>query len=230
MAGLQVVRDLPEALRAANWQITAYYDTLSSDGSKRLITIAPGDRTDRLFGVAIDIGTTTVVVYLVDLRTAKVLGVASAYNAQIARGEDVISRIVYSLKNDHLKELQDLVVSTINGLLADVLKGGKVKPEEVLQVVVAGNTTMSHLFMRISPRFVREQPYIPAANHYPSVPARRSRSGGQPERHGDHPSRGGLIRGRRHHRGSPQLRHVEDRETHDVHRRGYQRRDRAGQR
>ena len=168
---LRTLRGLPELLRAANWQVTVYYDNVESADSRRLISVVPGDRTDRLFGVAVDIGTTTVVVYLVDLRSAKLLQVASAYNGQIARGEDVISRIVYSLKGENLKELQQLVVDTINGLLAEVLRKAAVKPEEVVQVVAAGNPTMSHLFLGISPRYLREQPYIPAVNQYPSVVA-----------------------------------------------------------
>ncbi len=168
-AGLLSLRALPELLRAANWQVTVFYDTVASTETRRLISVAPGDRTDRLFGVAVDIGTTTVVVYLVDLRTAKLLQVASAYNGQIARGEDVISRIVYSLKGDNLGELQRMVIATINGLLAEVLRKAGVRPEEVLQVVTAGNPTMSHLFLGISPRYLREQPYIPAVNHYPPV-------------------------------------------------------------
>ncbi len=168
---LRTLRGLPELLRAANWQVTVYYDNVESADSRRLISVVPGDRTDRLFGVAVDIGTTTVVVYLVDLRSARLLQVASAYNGQIARGEDVISRIVYSLKGENLKELQQLVVDTINGLLAEVLRKAAVKPEEVVQVVAAGNPTMSHLFLGISPRYLREQPYIPAVNQYPSVVA-----------------------------------------------------------
>ncbi len=168
---LRTLRGLPELLRAANWQVTVYYDNVESADSRRLISVVPGDRTDRLFGVAVDIGTTTVVVYLVDLRSAKLLQVASAYNGQIARGEDVIYRIVYSLKGENLKELQQLVVDTINGLLAEVLRKAAVKPEEVVQVVAAGNPTMSHLFLGISPRYLREQPYIPAVNQYPSVVA-----------------------------------------------------------
>lgn len=170
--GLSSLREMPEALRSGNWQVTAFYDCLPQDNSNRLVALVPGDRADRLFGVAVDIGTTTVVVYLVDLKSARVLEVASAYNAQIARGEDVISRIIYSLKGDNLRELQQLVISTINGLLADVLKRGKVRSDEVLQVMVAGNTTMSHLFMGINPKYVREQPYIPAVNHYPAIQAR----------------------------------------------------------
>ncbi len=169
---LSALRSLPDLLRAADWQVTVFYDNVSSVDERRLISIVPGDKTDRMFAVAVDIGTTTVVVYLVDLRTAKLLQVASAYNGQIARGEDVISRIVYSLKGDNLKELQQMVVDTINGLLAEVLKKADVRPEEVLQVVAAGNPTMSHLFLGISPRYLREQPYIPAVNQYPPIPAR----------------------------------------------------------
>lgn len=170
-AGLPALKQIPSQLREAGWKVTAFYDNVEDPESYRLIRLAPGDATSRLFGVAIDIGTTTVVVYLVDLTTARVLQVASAYNGQIARGEDVISRIVYSLKGDNLGELQHLAVSTINGLLSEVLARAKVAPEEISQVVAAGNTTMSHLFLGISPRYVREQPYIPAASHYPPIPA-----------------------------------------------------------
>lgn len=171
-ADLSSLRDLPDLLRAADWRVTVYFDTAAGDGARRLISVVPGDRVNRQFGVAVDIGTTTVVVYLVDLRTSKVLEVASAYNEQIARGEDVISRIIYSLKGDHLEELRRLVISTINGLLREVLRKAGVRAEEVLQVVAAGNPTMSHLFLGISPRYLREQPYIPAVNHYPPVSAR----------------------------------------------------------
>jgi len=170
-ADLTTLRALPELLRRSGWQVTAFFDTVSSPSAQRIISVAPGHRADRLYGVAVDIGTTTVVVYLVDLRSAKLLHVASAYNAQIARGEDVISRIVYSLKGDNLRELQQLVISTINGLLAEVLRKAGVAPEEVVQVVAAGNPTMSHLFLGISPRYLREQPYIPAVNQYPPVRA-----------------------------------------------------------
>jgi len=168
---MPLLRKLPDLLRAPNSSVTVYYDDVQPCGSPRLTDITAGDRTDRLFGAAVDIGTTTVVVYLVDLRTAKLLEVASAYNSQISRGEDVISRIIYSLKGDNLRALQQLVVSTINELLREVQGKSKVLPEEILQLQVAGNTTMSHLFHGISPRYVREEPYIPAANHYPPVRA-----------------------------------------------------------
>jgi uncharacterized 2Fe-2S/4Fe-4S cluster protein (DUF4445 family) len=169
--GLCALNTMPHVLRSSDWLVTVAYERENGGSSHRLISIVPGDHASRLFGVAVDIGTTTVAVYLVDLNTAKVLEVASAYNRQIARGEDVISRIVYSLKGDNLQELQQQVVSTINDLLEEVLKRAKVQSHEVLDVQVAGNTTMSHLFLGISPRYVREQPYIPAVNHYPRVPA-----------------------------------------------------------
>ena len=168
---LSVLRRLPEVLRESDWRLTAYYDNVDQPNAHRLISLVPGDRSHRLFGLAVDIGTTTVVAYLVDLRTAKLLDVASAYNSQIAKGEDVISRIIFSLKGDNLQTLQGLVVSTINSLVDEMLGRAKVEPEEVVQVQVAGNTTMSHLFLGITPRYVREEPYIPAVNHYPPVRA-----------------------------------------------------------
>lgn len=167
--GLPALRTMPDLLRKANWEATAYYDRGDAADSYRLVALVPGDRTDSLLGAAVDIGTTTVEVYLVDLRSGRVLEVASAYNQQITRGEDVISRIVYSLRGDNLRELQQLVISTANELLSEVLSRAKVRADRVLQVVVAGNTTMSHLLLGISPRYIREGPYIPAANHYPPV-------------------------------------------------------------
>lgn len=168
---LPVLRTLPDLLRDAHWQVTVQYDNVEHPDRHRLISLEMADRSHRLFGAAVDIGTTTVVVYLIDLITGKLLEVASAYNEQISRGEDVISRIIYSLKGDNLKTLQQLVISTINDLLKQALGRAHVAPEEVLQLQVAGNTTMSHLFLGISPRYVREEPYIPVVNHYPPVKA-----------------------------------------------------------
>ena len=84
----------------------------------------------------------------------------------------MISRIVYSLKGDNLKELQQQVDFHHKRAAGRGAQEVEVRPEEVLEVQVAGNTTMSHLFLGITPRYVREQPYIPAVNHYPRVPAR----------------------------------------------------------
>jgi uncharacterized 2Fe-2S/4Fe-4S cluster protein (DUF4445 family) len=116
------------------------------------------------YGLAVDIGTTTVTVYLVDLRSGEVIDQAAEYNGQIARGEDVISRIVYAAKGDGLEELGALVRETINGLIGRVCARRKVDPQRIYRVTVAGNTTMAHLLLGVPPASIRLSPYIPAFN------------------------------------------------------------------
>ena len=93
----------------------------------------PGDQTMRHFGAAVDIGTTTVTVWLVNLHNGEVVAQAADYNGQIARGEDVISRIIYARRPENLDELQELVIGTINRLLATACRQAGADPAEILQ-------------------------------------------------------------------------------------------------
>jgi uncharacterized 2Fe-2S/4Fe-4S cluster protein (DUF4445 family) len=115
-------------------------------------------------GLAIDIGTTTVTVYLVHLDSGEVLAQSAEYNDQIARGEDVVSRIIYAGKEGGLAELGDLVRHTIATLLERIRLRTGVDPTEILKVTVAGNTTMTHLFLGLPPASIRLTPYIPTVN------------------------------------------------------------------
>jgi len=99
------------------------------------------------------------------------LGRESEYNAQISFGDDIISRIVSSLKKDGLARLQGLVVGTINTLIDRLLEKTGVEREDVVHLVAAGNTTMVHLFYGLDPRHIREEPYIPTMNFVPTVAA-----------------------------------------------------------
>jgi uncharacterized 2Fe-2S/4Fe-4S cluster protein (DUF4445 family) len=119
----------------------------------------------------VDIGTTTVTVCLVNLLTGEMVARAADYNAQIGRGEDVISRIVYASKGQGLVELQRLVRETINLVLARACRRGDVDPRRVHKVTVAGNTTMLHLLLAVPPEPIRLTPYIPTVNHWPTVRA-----------------------------------------------------------
>ena len=118
---LSTLRKLGKVLREADWQVTVILEQDEETGPARLIDLLPGDRTERLLGAAIDIGTTSNVVYIVDLLTGKILSQAVDYNGQVVRGEDVISRIIYAGKNgngrDGLGELKTLVLGTLNRLL-----------------------------------------------------------------------------------------------------------------
>ena len=140
-------------------------------GPAEVLAVLPGDQVDRNFGAAIDIGTTTVSVWLVDLETGDVVAQAGDYNGQISRGEDVISRIIYAKKPGQLEELQRLVVGTINRLIEATCKQVGARPDEIFKVTVAANPTMMHLLLLIPPEQIRLAPFIPAVNHVPVASA-----------------------------------------------------------
>jgi len=166
---LPLMRSLAGSLRSFNWQVTATVHLPNDSGVGELIDLAPGRITTPLLGAAIDIGTTNVVGELVDLRSGKVLGIASARNQQVLRGEDVISRIIYSQRPGGLKELQGLAAETVNKVLSELGQQQNRSTSEIQELVVAGNTTMTHLFLGLSPRHIREEPYVPTASHLPVV-------------------------------------------------------------
>ncbi|MBI4733825.1 MAG: DUF4445 domain-containing protein [Rubrobacteridae bacterium] len=99
------------------------------------------------------------------------LGRVSEYNAQVSAGDDIITRIVYSLKGDGLEKLQQMVVDTINGLIDRMIEKTGIERDDIVNMVAAGNTTMTHMFYGISARYIREDPYIPTANFVPTVKA-----------------------------------------------------------
>jgi uncharacterized 2Fe-2S/4Fe-4S cluster protein (DUF4445 family) len=173
-AGLPVLQRLSEALRARHWQVTAVVekDTWDSpDGPPRLVDVLPGDRCDENWGLAIDIGTTSNVVYLVNLFNGNVVQQAADYNGQIRRGEDVISRIIYASKGDGLQEMQELVLGTLNKLIARVCRQQGIESSEIHKATVAGNSTMIHLFLALPAQSIRLEPYITTVNQVPPVRA-----------------------------------------------------------
>jgi uncharacterized 2Fe-2S/4Fe-4S cluster protein (DUF4445 family) len=164
---LSLLRRLGETLRQASWSpwVVIDFDAPGSEAAE-LIEIQPDPIQP--FGLAIDIGTTTVTVFLVDLNSGEVKNSASEYNGQIARGEDVISRIVFAGKEGGLQTLSALVRETIDTLLDRLQKRTGVSPQQIYKVSVSGNTTMMHLFLGIPPENIRLTPYVPTANQ-PSV-------------------------------------------------------------
>ena len=172
---LITLRQLGDLLRQADWDVTAVIEILGSPGSgmlhERLVALFPRVVFDDepLWGVAIDIGTTTVSLWLVDLMTGEVFAQAAEYNGQIARGEDVISRIIFSSKEGGLLEMQKRVADTINNLLEQVCQRANADPTEIVKATVVGNSTMLHLFLAIPAAQIRLSPFITAANHIPTV-------------------------------------------------------------
>lgn len=171
---LPALRKLAGVLREGDWQVTAVLEAGVWDGldaGSRLVDVLPGDETDSCWGVAVDIGTTSNVVYLVDLLSGEVVDTASDYNAQIARGEDIISRIIYASKDQGLADLQGLVVGTLNRLLGSLASRRQIATTDIYKMTVAGNSTMIHLFLGLPPESIRMEPYITTTNQPPVVRA-----------------------------------------------------------
>ncbi len=161
---------LSRVLREGNWKVTASLFSVSE--VLEILDIFPGNTTRTRYGAAVDIGTTTVVVYLVDMKNGHVIGTSSTYNSQVKCGDDVITRIVYATEKSGLKELQELVVGNINTMLTELAEKNSIVPGMIDYIVMAGNTTMTHLFYGIDPQHIREEPYIPAATFFPPIRGR----------------------------------------------------------
>lgn len=168
---LPLLRNLGDKLRQSDWEPWVAIEEIGEEGSGRARLMEISAQSFYPLGLAIDIGTTTVTIYLVNLSNGEVLSTAAEYNGQIAFGEDVISRIVYATKGDGLNQLSARVRETIHELLTRVQKRTGVSREHILKVLVAGNTTMIHLFLGLPPETIRLTPYIPAANQVPSYTA-----------------------------------------------------------
>ncbi len=168
---LDVLRSLSQVMRDADWSVTADIALETCE----ITRITHGNREGAQYAIAIDVGTTTISAELIDCRdqSAGPMPLASStdYNGQISYGEDVISRIMYCRKKRGLARLHDVVVSTINRLISDIVNEAKISLEDISLVVIAGNTTMMHLLYRVDPKYIMLAPYTPAATAFPPVPA-----------------------------------------------------------
>ena len=163
-AELAVLRTLGRTLRAADYKVTA---VVVDDV---LIAVEPGDTTERRFGIAFDLGTTTVVATLLDLSTGTPVAVESMLNKQQPFGADVITRISATMMDPGaLDKLQQLATETLGELARTVCERGGVRPDEVYEVAVAGNATMTHIALGIDPEPLGMAPFIMAARLFPEV-------------------------------------------------------------
>ena len=173
----KAVRHLPRVIREGNFEVTVTLTYPPSygqeEGSPRLglVHFQPGDKTDTNYALAIDIGTTTVYVQLLDLNTGEVLDTLADFNRQLSYGEDVISRILYAGKEGGLEKMQNQVVGTINGLIEKIARRKKIDVENISAIIAAGNTTMTQLFLAVDPKYIRLSPYVPTASYYPAIRA-----------------------------------------------------------
>jgi uncharacterized 2Fe-2S/4Fe-4S cluster protein (DUF4445 family) len=149
---------IPGAMREKGWVATV---TLYR--GREVIKVEPGDTTNDSFGVAADIGTTKVVAYLIDLRSGETVATESMPNPQIPFGEDLMSRISYTVREkDGAQKLQAVIVEGLNSLISRLCEQKGVEHESILEVIVVGNTAMHHLFFGIPAQHVAAAPYAPA--------------------------------------------------------------------
>lgn len=169
-APLEVLREIPSILRHSDWKVTATIGLVP--GGYRVIDLQENDTSKRAYGAAVDLGSTTVVVYLWDLVTGKVVGVASNYNKQISCGEDILARVNFARKNG-LTKLQALAAESINQALTTASNSAGIDREDIYEVVVAGNTVMTHMLLGIDPAYMIAEPYVPVVRRALSIAASR---------------------------------------------------------
>lgn len=162
-----IASSLPVVLRLGKFKVTAVID------DNELVAVESGDTRDRSFGLAIDIGTTTAATYLMDLNKGVVVGHAAITNPQTVFGAGVVSRITYASNGpEGLHQLQEKVVGGLNTLIFNLCEQHKVRPEEIYQAVIVGNTTMSHLFLGVDPSYLAPAPFIPVYRQAVKVKAK----------------------------------------------------------
>jgi len=171
-ASLDQIRQLGATLRSSDWHVALTFDT-GPKGEARLIRAQPADQAADapLWGLAIDIGTTTVTVWMVDLLTGQVMRQAGEYNRQIARGEDVISRIIYAGKGNGAAELREMVLGSINGLIQTACERTQLATDDIVKATISGNSTMMVLLLGIPADSIRLEPFITPINHLPRLSA-----------------------------------------------------------
>ncbi len=172
------VKRMADALRAHEWKVNLGY--VEHACGPEAVFITPAENGNR-YGIAVDIGTTTVVVYLIDLSNGRLIDVGLTYNSQMRWGDDVITRIVHATEGGGLDELRRAVVSDINNLTAAMLERHSISRDDVESACISGNTTMSHLFWGLNPGYIREEPYIPTLNSFPMWQAGTARVAIHPE-------------------------------------------------
>ncbi|MHA1268841.1 MAG: ASKHA domain-containing protein [Candidatus Helarchaeota archaeon] len=150
-----LLKSLGSLIREFNWDFT-----ICIWNDEEIISVEKGNTVDEIYGYAVDIGTTKLAGYLLNLKTGEVLSVGSLMNPQIPFGEDVISRIGYN----NPKELQDVVIDGLNQIFQNLCQNTKISNDNVYDISVVGNPTMTHLFLGINAKQIGMAPYVPVIN------------------------------------------------------------------
>jgi uncharacterized 2Fe-2S/4Fe-4S cluster protein (DUF4445 family) len=164
---LNLLRRIRETLERGAYRLTVVvFD------ERELLDVEPGDTRKDCYGLAIDLGTTTVVASLVNLATGALVGSTTALNGQAKFGADVISRITYALSGSgHRENLQTSIVETLNGMITVLCRQNRVSASRIYEVVLAGNTAMSHFLLGLPVDSLGIAPYNAVFSRLPSLPA-----------------------------------------------------------
>src|SRR5574341_611941 len=163
------LKHLPAILRDSKWKVTA---TLGYRGSTvEILEVQPGDVSANNYGVAVDVGTTTVVAHLLNLSSAKTIDIEATYNSQIKYGDDYIQRIIYAEQHDAMEIMQQVLTEDVNYLISTLVKRNKLSIHDINSVVCAGNTVMTHFLLGLDPINIRKEPYLPTASFVPPLRA-----------------------------------------------------------
>ena len=160
---IEVLNELPDFIRKHKFDVTAVV------AEERLLALEGGDTVAQNFGVAFDIGTTTVVGFLLDLHSGRELAVAARTNPQVAFGDDVVTRISHAGTDEGRRELQKTIVGCLNDIIAECCEQSGVACAHLYEATVVGNTTMNHLFLGIDPEYVAQAPYVAAVRRSVNV-------------------------------------------------------------
>ncbi len=169
---LAVIAKLQGALKKGEWKITCAVNSRVAGGGKELVAIWPGFH-DKIFGLAVDVGSTTVAAHLCNLTSGDVVASAGLMNPQIRFGEDLMSRVSYVMMNPGgEKEMTAVIREALNTLAAQVAAEAKIELTDILEIVLVGNPVMHHLFLGIDPTELGGAPFALATGLAVTCPAR----------------------------------------------------------
>jgi len=166
-----ILNDIPNILRKNNHKIT-----LVLWNKRKIIACEPGNTSEHIFGIAFDIGTTTIVGYLLNLNNGKIYAVDSKLNSQTAYGEDLITRLTYAKENrENLKKLNSTVLNDLNEIISNLCHKVNIIPSHVYEVTVVGNSVMHHIFLGLDPVNIGLSPFTPVIQRDLNVKAQNLR-------------------------------------------------------
>lgn len=162
-----VIRNISDVIREGDWKVS-----LTVWQGNEVIDVRPG-LSDELYGIAVDIGSTAVAIYICDLMTGEVVGADSIMNPQTAFGDDIMTRMTYENRHeDGLATLHEAIVDGLNRVITRALRANRIKPIDVHELTIVGNTTMQHLFLGISTKRLGKVPFVPTAQRALDIKAR----------------------------------------------------------